>query len=89
MRPGQRYQKTTRSDRRDWLARLAGIVTILPASMAGGWAMGYFVLDRFLHSFPWGSIILTLLGAGAGFYEIVKLLTPDRNQSDRFSNGEN
>ena len=89
MRHGQRDPETRRPARRDWLARLAGIITILPASMAAGWLLGYCVFDRFLNSFPWGSIILTLLGAGAGFYEIVKILAPDRDQSDRHSDGKN
>jgi F0F1-type ATP synthase assembly protein I len=68
-----------------WLARLSAIITILPASMAAGWVLGYFLLDRYLHVFPWGSIVFTILGAGAGFYEIVKLLAPDRDKSDRIS----
>jgi F0F1-type ATP synthase assembly protein I len=59
------------------LARLSGIIMILPASMAAGWLIGYYVLDRYLHTFPWGSIVLILSGAGAGFYEIVKILAPD------------
>ena len=67
------------------LARLSGIIMILPASMAAGWVMGYFLLDSSLHIFPWGSIVLTLLGAGAGFYEIMRILAPDRDQGDRFS----
>lgn len=66
------------------LARFSAIITILPASMAAGWIMGYFLVDRTLDMFPWGSILFTLLGAGAGFYEIVKILVPDRDQDGRF-----
>jgi F0F1-type ATP synthase assembly protein I len=62
-----------------WIARLSGIILILPASMAAGWVVGYFLIDRMLNFFPWGSIILTLLGAGAGFYEILRILIPKRN----------
>ncbi len=58
--------------------RLSAIITILPATMAGGWMVGYFLVDRYLSTFPWGSIITTLLGAGAGFYEIVRLLIQDQ-----------
>jgi F0F1-type ATP synthase assembly protein I len=57
------------------LGRLSGIVTILPATMGAGWIFGYYVVDRFLHSFPWGSVAATILGAGIGMYEIFKLLT--------------
>ncbi len=60
---------------------LSAIITILPASMAGGWILGYFVLDKFLHTFPWGGIVMTLLGAGAGFYEIVRLLMRDQREN--------
>ncbi len=66
------------------MGRLSSIVTILPASMAAGWVLGYYVLDRYLTKFPWGSLIFTFLGAGAGFYEIVKLLMVDRrSDADR------
>jgi len=56
------------------LGRLSAIVTILPATMGVGWIFGY-VIDRFFHSFPWGSVAASLLGAGIGLYEIFKLLT--------------
>jgi F0F1-type ATP synthase assembly protein I len=58
------------------LARLSAIITILPASMAAGWIAGYFLVDRYLESFPWGTIAGTLAGAAAGFYEIVRILIP-------------
>lgn len=58
------------------IARLSAIITILPASMAAGWMLGYFVFDRLLGTSPWGGIIFTLIGAGTGFYEIIRILTP-------------
>jgi F0F1-type ATP synthase assembly protein I len=70
------------------LARLSAIVTILPASMAAGWVIGYFVVDRCLHSFPWGSIIATFAGAGCGFYEIVKILIPAAGAEDESKDGK-
>ncbi len=51
---------------------------ILPSAMAIGWGIGYLI-DRLLGRCPVASIILTLVGAGAGFYEIVHILIPDRN----------
>jgi F0F1-type ATP synthase assembly protein I len=62
------------------MGKLSAIITILPASMGGGWLLGYFTIDTFLDSFPWGSIALTILGAGAGFYEIIRILMPRRKQ---------
>ena len=62
------------------MGRLSAIITILPGSMAGGWVLGYFAIDRIFHTFPWGGIAMTLLGAGAGFYEIVRLLMRDQRE---------
>jgi F0F1-type ATP synthase assembly protein I len=60
-------------------SRLSVIITILPASMAGGWVAGYYLVDHFFGTFPWGSLAVTLIGAGAGFYEIIRLLSKDKN----------
>ena len=57
------------------LAKFSSIVMILPSSMAAGWFLGHFVVDKFLGTSNWGSIIFVLLGAGAGFYEIMRILT--------------
>ncbi len=57
------------------LGRLSAIVTILPSTMAVGWVAGYYLVDRNFGTFPWGGVVLTLVGAGIGFYEIFVLLT--------------
>ena len=57
------------------MGRLSAIVFILPSSMAAGAALGYFAVDPVLGIYPWGTIVLTLAGAGAGFYQIVRILT--------------
>ena len=64
------------------MGRLSAIITILPASMAAGWFVGYFLVDHFLGSYPWGSIVMTMLGSGAGFYEIVHILLRDQRHGD-------
>lgn len=64
------------------LARFSAIITILPASMAAGWIIGYLLVDRTLGIYPWGGVLFTLLGAGAGFYEIVKILAPGGHQDE-------
>ena len=56
------------------VGRLSAIIMILPASMAAGWVTGYYLIDRPFGLFPWASIALILLGGGAGFYEIFRLL---------------
>jgi F0F1-type ATP synthase assembly protein I len=59
------------------MGRLSAIIMILPSCMAGGWLLGYYAIDHWLGSFPLGGIVMTLLGAAAGFYEIVVLLKRD------------
>lgn len=63
------------------MARLSAIITILPASMAAGWVLGYYVVDRLFGTFPWGAVSATLLGAGAGFYEIIRILAIDQRDT--------
>jgi len=66
------------------LGRLSSVIFALPSSMAAGWLLGRFVFDRFLPTYPWGTIGFTLLGAVIGFYEIVQILMADqRSKNDR------
>ena len=46
--------------------------------MAVGWLLGYYLVDRYLATYPWGTVIFVLLGAAAGFYEIVRILILDQ-----------
>jgi F0F1-type ATP synthase assembly protein I len=50
--------------------------------MAVGWLIGHYLLDRFLPISPWGTVGFTLLGAGAGFCEIVRILSADQRRKD-------
>jgi len=66
------------------IGRLSSILFILPGTMAAGWIVGYYLVDRYFSTFPWGSISLILVGAGGGLYEIIKILVSDqRNKGDR------
>jgi len=49
--------------------------------MAAGWVLGYYVVDRLFGTFPWGAVSATLLGAGAGFYEIIRILAIDQRDT--------
>jgi F0F1-type ATP synthase assembly protein I len=82
MRPERESHEQERSAPGVWLARLSGVLAILPASMAAGWIIGFYLVDNYLGTFPWASILLTLAGAGAGFYEIIRILVP-RNGDDK------
>lgn len=55
------------------LARYSDLVFILPAAMGVGFGLGY-ILDLWWQTSPWMSLTLTLLGAAAGFYQVVKTL---------------
>jgi F0F1-type ATP synthase assembly protein I len=56
------------------LARFSAVITILPATMAAGWMMGRYLVDRTFNTWPWGTIVCLFLGAASGFYEIFKIL---------------
>jgi F0F1-type ATP synthase assembly protein I len=64
------------------IGRLSSVILALPCSMAVGWAIGHFLIDRFLPTYPWGTVGFILLGAGAGFYEIVQILNVDQRSQD-------
>ena len=49
--------------------------------MAAGWVLGYYVVDRLFGTFPWGTVSAILLGAGAGFYEIIRILAIDQRDT--------
>ncbi len=57
------------------LGRLGGIVWILPSCMGAGWLLGFFIVDRYFETYPWGTVSFILIGAGAGFYDIIRMLT--------------
>jgi F0F1-type ATP synthase assembly protein I len=67
------------------LGRLSAIITILPATMAAGWALGHYAIDRLFGVAPWGSVFFILAGGGVGFYEITRILisSQDDRRKDR------
>ena len=38
-----------------------------------GFAIGYYLLDRTFHSFPWFTVLFTLLGIAAGFIYLFRI----------------
>jgi hypothetical protein len=61
-------------------AGLAAGVTFA-ASIIAGFFIGQFLDGRLHDSFPWGTLIFTLLGVAAGFLNLMRLLdTTDRNK---------
>ena len=54
---------------------------VLPAGALGGLGLGW-LLDRWLHTSPVFSLILCLVGAGAGIIDILRILTRAEKQDD-------
>jgi len=57
--------------------RYLGVASTVGINMVAttfvGFAIGHWVVDRYLHSAPWGTIVFTLLGIVAGFRYLFKL----------------
>jgi F0F1-type ATP synthase assembly protein I len=65
------------------IGRLSSIIFVLPSCMAAGGGLGYYLVDRYFGTYPWGMVVFVLLGAVAGFYEIFKILAQDQAQNQR------
>lgn len=64
------------------VAYYASLGFILPASAAAGYVIGW-LLDRWLHTVPVLSIVLTMLGAAGGFLEVLTILKRAERRADR------
>ena len=50
-----------------------------------GFALGYWVIDKYLNSYPWFTIVLTALGIVAGFRFLFKIA----QKAGEKNNGDN
>jgi len=55
---------------------------VLPAGAFAGSAIGW-LLDRWLHSSPWLTVILGFLGSAAGLTEVLRILGRAEKDADR------
>lgn len=65
-----------KGSKREFLRYLGILSTVgvnLVVSTFVGFALGYFVLDKFLGTFPWFTIIFLILGIIAGFKYLFKV----------------
>lgn len=64
-------------EKKSELFRYLGIASTvginLVASTFIGFALGYWLLDKYFDSFPWFTVIFTLLGIVAGFKYLFKV----------------
>lgn len=48
-----------------------------------GFAIGYWLLDRYLNAFPWFTIIFSLAGITAGFLQLFRIARKAGEREDR------
>ena len=65
--------RSRRSDLWSQVAYYSSLGFILPATTLAGYGLGWLI-DRWLHTSPILAIVLSLLGAAGGFYDIVVIL---------------
>jgi F0F1-type ATP synthase assembly protein I len=73
------HKKKTRAEKhkRGDFIRLAGVASTVGINMVlstcVGFALGYWVLDKYLGTAPWFTIIMTALGIFSGFNHLFKI----------------
>lgn len=63
------------TNRKSDLMRLASLGPQMVGSILVSFVLGYFVLDPWLGTFPWMTVVMILLGVFSGFYELYKEVT--------------
>jgi F0F1-type ATP synthase assembly protein I len=68
--------KTEKEKKGDFI-RYIGIASTVGINMVVstfvGFALGYWVIDKYLNSYPWFTIVLTFLGIVAGFSYLFRI----------------
>ena len=73
------WKKKTKAEKhkRSEFVRLAGVASSVGINMVVstcvGFALGYWVLDKYLGTAPWFTIIMTALGIIAGFKQLFRI----------------
>ena len=72
-------QPSPKKEAKSEFFRLLGVASTvginLVISTFIGFAIGYFLLDRFLNTFPWFTIIFLILGVVASFKYLFKIVS--------------
>lgn len=87
-------QPSPKKEAKSEFFRLLGVASTvginLVISTFIGFAIGYFLLDRFLNTFPWFTIIFLILGIAAGFKYLFKIVSKmDKNKDSGERNTDN
>lgn len=65
------------------IASTVGINLVI--STFAGFAIGYYLLDRYFNTYPWMTILFTILGIVAGFrylFKIVSKMASDKEDKE-------
>ena len=77
--------KTEKEKKGDFI-RYIGIASTVGINMVAstfvGFALGYWVIDKYLNSHPWFTIILTFLGIVAGFRHLIRIAQKAGEKND-------
>ena len=71
MKPSNEKERKRESARYLGVASTVGINMVL--STAIGFAIGYWLLDGYLNTYPWFTIIFLLLGIASGFIYLFRI----------------
>lgn len=77
--------KSTKEKKGDFI-RYLGIASTVGINMVAstfvGFSLGYWVIDKYLNSYPWFTILLTLLGIVAGFRYLFRIAQKAGEKND-------
>ncbi len=74
---GKVNQEPSEEDKKRELYRLLGVASLIGINLVvcifAGFAIGYWVLDKFFNTYPWFTIIFFILGMIAGFRYLFRI----------------
>ena len=83
--PGQK-PRDEKEKKREFI-RYIGVASTVGINMVVstfvGFALGYWVLDKYLNTYPWFTVILTFLGIVAGFRFLFKIAQKAGEKDDQ------
>lgn len=81
-----KQEPKTEKEKKGELVRYLGVASTVGINMVVstfvGFALGYWVIDKHLDSYPWFTIILTFLGIVGGFMYLFKIAKRAEDKND-------
>ena len=85
--PDQSEEKKQKGE----IFRLMGVASTVGINMVVstfvGFALGYWVLDKYFNSYPWFTLVLTALGIIAGFKYLFRIAKKANDNEDSSGQG--